>query len=272
MKKFAIRAISGIVYAAFIIFCIIKGGTWLLDMCVVLAGMGMYEFDKMNAPKEKSEADRLCRICRFALDIIGVGVLVQIPYLGMSAVAVWIALFLIRMILSLFTPGESQISQTSGVFGQLYLGIPFLLTMQTDIRMLPLIVFALLWLNDSGAYIVGSMIGRHKMTPRISPNKTWEGLFGGIVIAVLGMVALRIWAGGFFGIDHVSVWMCLLLAAVVCVFGTLGDLVESMFKRSAGVKDSGNCIPGHGGILDRIDSYLLAFPAAYLLLAIYSLF
>lgn len=265
MKKFAIRAISGIIYAAVIIFCIIKGDGWLLAMSLIFSAMGIIEFDRMNFAKSITSG-------YLVYDVLGVAMIVLYPVFypagGTGIFMTWLGIFLLRMVFMLFNPakGKTPSDVAAGVFGQLYIGIPFALTVQTDIRMLPLLVFALLWLNDSGAYIVGSRIGRHKMSPTISPKKTWEGLAGGVVIAIAGMLALRYWGAEFFGISHVSILQCLILALVVCVFGTLGDLLESLFKRAAGVKDSGKCIPGHGGILDRIDSYLLAFPATYLLL------
>lgn len=261
MKKFAIRAISGIIYAAVIIICIVKGGGWLMAMSLLFATVGIIEFDYMNITKDG-------RSSYFVFDVLGTAMIVLYSVLGMGVLMTWMGIFLIRMVYMLFNPtqGKTPSDIAAGVFGQLYIGIPFALTQQTDIRMLPLLVFALLWLNDSGAYIVGCRIGRHKMSPQISPKKTWEGLIGGVVIALLGVIAIRLWLADFFEINHVSIVLCLVLAAVVCVFGTLGDLLESLFKRAAGVKDSGKCIPGHGGILDRVDSYLLAFPAAFLLI------
>lgn len=259
MKKFAIRAISGIVYAAVIIICVVKGGDWLTVMSMVMATLGIIEFDRMNFPKD-------LRSDILIYDLLGVMMIVLYPLVGTAAVMTWVGIFLLRMMKMLLSTKMTPIESASGVFGQLYVGIPFAMTLHTEYRMLPLLVFALLWLNDSGAYIVGSLIGRHKMSPRISPKKTWEGLAGGFVIALAGMAVLRIWCEAFFGIENVGILQCLLLAGVVCVFGTMGDLVESMFKRAAGVKDAGKCIPGHGGILDRIDSYLMAMPAAVVLL------
>ena len=125
-------------------------------------------------------------------------------------------------------------------------------------------VFGLLimtWANDTGAYLVGSRIGKHKLFPRISPNKTWEGSIGGVAVVFLIALAL-----GFF-FDELRLIDWLVLAAIVSIFGSVGDLIESMLKRSIGVKDSGNLLPGHGGLLDRFDAFifLLPFATAYLL-------
>lgn len=125
--------------------------------------------------------------------------------------------------------------------------------------MIPLMLFVFLWVNDSGAYCSGSLFGRHKLFPRISPGKTWEGsIGGGILVLIVAAVV-----GYLLGEGHtLSIPMWMGLGLVVVVFGTLGDLVESLFKRTLGIKDSGNILPGHGGILDRFDSSLMAIPAA----------
>jgi phosphatidate cytidylyltransferase len=129
-----------------------------------------------------------------------------------------------------------------------------------------LALFILSWANDSGAYIVGSLTaklpkGNHKMFPRVSPAKSWEGLIGGFVFdLVAGYVFYHIGWTAEMGLVN-----SLIFALVVGVFGTLGDLMESLFKRTLGVKDSGRFMPGHGGVLDRFDSLLLATPVVYFL-------
>ena len=125
--------------------------------------------------------------------------------------------------------------------------------------MIPLMLFVFLWVNDSGAYCSGSLFGHHKLFPRISPGKTWEGSIGGGILVLIVAVVV----GYLLGDGHtLSIPMWMGLGLVVVVFGTLGDLVESLFKRTLGIKDSGNILPGHGGILDRFDSSLMAIPAA----------
>ena len=128
-------------------------------------------------------------------------------------------------------------------------------------------VFVFLWCNDTGAYCTGSLLGRHKLFPRVSPGKTWEGSIGGGVLTVVASQLIA-WFGPaemtgecsfvVFGLTPLQ-WAG--FALTVVVFGTWGDLVESLMKRRLGVKDSGNILPGHGGMLDRFDSSLLAIPA-----------
>lgn len=117
---------------------------------------------------------------------------------------------------------------------------------------------ALVWIGDTGAYFCGLLLGRHKLAPEISPNKTVEGLAGGVAVTALAGVGLDAWWRLGFG-----PWHSLALAILITIFGTLGDLVESGIKRAAGAKDSGSLLPGHGGALDRFDSLMFAAPAVY---------
>ena len=133
--------------------------------------------------------------------------------------------------------------------------------------LLLLAIFIFIWVNDTGAYLVGSRWGKTPLAPSISPKKTVEGSIGGLLLALLSAVILRLLL-----FPELSWLHILLIAAVVAIFGTIGDLFESSLKRQAGVKDSGKLIPGHGGILDRIDSFLLAVPAVYLLLRLFDLY
>jgi phosphatidate cytidylyltransferase len=123
--------------------------------------------------------------------------------------------------------------------------------------------FLLLWANDTGAYLVGVSIGRHRMMERISPKKSWEGFFGGLFISMAAAWLLSGWLGV---VDRMN-WM--IISVIITVAGTYGDLTESMLKRSLGVKDSGTIMPGHGGFLDRFDSAVIAFPLVYLYIALF---
>jgi phosphatidate cytidylyltransferase len=125
-------------------------------------------------------------------------------------------------------------------------------------------IFLLIWTFDSFAYISGSLFGKHKILPKVSPKKSWEGFFGGLIISiVLGLLLQYFW-----GIMIPLEWVGLSL--IVAVFGTFGDFMESQLKRMANVKDSGNIMPGHGGLFDRFDSFLMIMPFAtvYLILVI----
>ena len=158
---------------------------------------------------------------------------------------------------------------------QLYVALPFALlsvlafhrnTVMSDSSpisfnaILPLSVFIFNWSNDTGAYCTGMLFGRHRLFERISPKKSWEGSIGGGIISILVSLVMA------HSFPFLSVLQWIGFALVVVVFGTWGDLVESLLKRQLGIKDSGNILPGHGGMLDRFDSTLLAVPAVVLYL------
>lgn len=125
-------------------------------------------------------------------------------------------------------------------------------------------LFVLIWSNDSFAYIVGKRFGKHKLSSNISPQKSWEGLAGGLFFTILAALVL------FYLIHHLNILSWIFLAIIVSVAGTFGDLAESSIKRSVGVKESGNLIPGHGGVLDRFDSAIFIFPLAYAFLKLFA--
>ncbi|OAV42631.1 hypothetical protein A3850_015405 [Lewinella sp. 4G2] len=148
------------------------------------------------------------------------------------------------------------------ILGLFYIGLPFALVNfiafdGTDFRArLVLGLLVLTWVNDTGAYVTGSLIGKTPLFPRISPNKTWEGSTGGVLVCLIfGYLLSLVY-------DDIPTIQWLGLAAIVAVFGGLGDLVESMLKRSVKVKDSGNLLPGHGGLLDRFDAFIFVVPFA----------
>ena len=181
----------------------------------------------------------------------------------------YVAIMLLALITQLFRENSHAIESWGNLCAsQIMVALPFALMngVLMHNRYLLLALFILLWVNDSGAYIIGSLTaklpkGNHKMFPRVSPAKSWEGLIGGVVFSLLaGYVFYLIGWTADLGLAN-SLWF----AAFGSVFGTLGDLMESLLKRTLGVKDSGKFMPGHGGVLDRFDSLLLATPVVYFL-------
>lgn len=130
---------------------------------------------------------------------------------------------------------------------------------------IPLTLYVFIWLNDTGAYLSGTLFGKHRLYPRISPKKSWEGSIGGALLTMISAIVIACFC------PFLSMWEWVGMALVVVVFGTLGDLTESMIKRHLGIKDSGRILPGHGGILDRLDSMLFAIPAVVVYLYVLSL-
>ncbi len=177
-------------------------------------------------------------------------------------------LIFMAFIYELFTGSEKPFQNVAFmVLGMVYIGAPFSLLNfiafnGDDFNVWPIFGLLLLtWMNDTGAYIIGSKFGKTPLLPRISPKKTWEGTLGGVAVTFMVGYAFCIATGEL----RLQDWM--ILSAIVAVFGSIGDLIESMLKRSINIKDSGTLLPGHGGMLDRFDAFifLLPFAAAYLL-------
>jgi phosphatidate cytidylyltransferase len=201
-------------------------------------------------------------------------------YLAVAAVAAWplaaispIALVVLVPLALVMAPGRSLETALPGaassVLGVLYVGAP--LAMMVSMRLQPrgaqwlMYVLILTWISDTAAYFTGRAIGKHKLAPRISPGKTWEGSIGSAIAAILfGVLYTRYFAPDF------PLALSLVTALVVNVAGQVGDLAESALKRGAGVKDSSTLLPGHGGMLDRIDALLFAVPALWYILSLHT--
>lgn len=181
------------------------------------------------------------------------------------------------MIWSIFLKDHKDFLKTGYLYaGLLYIGIPVALSNVvvyndgTFSGLLMVAFFIIIWASDTGAYCFGMLFGQKiwpaKLCPAISPKKSWAGFIGGLLTSVLAG-AILYWTGLF----KFPVWHCLIVAAIMSVTGVFGDLFESLWKRAAGVKDSGNIIPGHGGLMDRFDSALFAIPAGYIYLLCFNL-
>lgn len=149
--------------------------------------------------------------------------------------------------------------------GPIWIAIPLCILFFLWIPKQPVLVLAfliLIWMSDTAAYVFGSLFGKHKLAPNISPGKTWEGFLCSCIFTVGLAVGLSYIP--YFQQSGLQMWQWIVLSLIIQVFGLMGDLIESLFKRKAGVKDSGNIIPGHGGVLDRVDSILFATIPVYL--------
>ena len=192
-------------------------------------------------------------------------------------VAVWIMAILILMTESLFQKDHTDFLKTGYIYaGLLYIGLPLALSNAMVFRsgefsgLMMVAFFCIIWASDVGAYCFGMLLGQKvwpaKMCPTISPKKSWAGYIGGLLMAMLAGAILH-WTG----LWSFSMLHCLIVSAIMHVMGVFGDLFESMWKRAAGIKDSGNLIPGHGGLMDRFDSSLFAFPAGFIYLLLFGL-
>jgi len=177
----------------------------------------------------------------------------------------FISLFLlfIAAIPIYYSRGRSFVDGAVSLFGFMYVGIPsgILIALRNMGLVHALLIVGYTWVNDSFAFFVGKLLGRHKLAPTISPKKTWEGFFGGMIFSMIFGYVMGIITG-------MGPWKLALYGFVIAVFGTLGDLAESVMKREAGLKDSGNFIPGHGGVLDRVDALIINIMTYYVLLSL----
>lgn len=258
-KSWLIRALSGIVYVGMIVGCIFWGKIPFSILIALFGVLAVFEFEKICHGITENTLPATI------LDAVGVvfltfGILIY-PLFG------WVVVYLCRMILELYMKGDKPIrSLAISLMTQIYIGLP-LACMSTMGWLMGLhfilAIFLMIWINDTGAFVVGSLFGKHRLFERISPKKSWEGFYGGLGFNLVTGALFALFGGYFWDVKW-SVIAWLIFAAVVTVFSTWGDLVESLMKRSLDIKDSGNLIPGHGGILDRIDSLLLVMPAAFI--------
>jgi len=260
------RVLSAVVIIPVALALLAVGGLpWAL-LVTSAAGMGSYEYYKMAvargyAPQTAAGVTACIAVC------LGLGLGGPVAGLGMAVLAVFaITALQIRR----KDPAGSIANMAVGVFGVIYVG--GLLSHAVLIRdhlesdaygiLFMIIALAGSMLCDTGAYFAGRAYGKRKLIPGISPGKTVEGTIGGVVSGAVAVCAVKLVAGIFMEVPF-GWGPALFLGTLIAVAGVIGDLVESMMKRDAGVKDSGKVIPGHGGLMDRLDSLLWAIPATY---------
>ena len=263
LKNLLTRTISGCIYVGIIIGCIFWGQVPFSCMAALFGVIAVIEFEKICEGITQKGLPPLI------LDIAGICCLAF--WWLYFPIFIWICIYICRVVMELYLKNDNPILCLSlSLASQLYIGLP--LACMTGIAHLGglhlvLAIFLMIWINDTGAFITGCTIGKNRLFERISPKKSWEGFFGGLAFNLLAGWLFAIGGKMFWGTGwSVPTW--LLFAATVTIFSTWGDLIESLIKRSLNIKDSGNIIPGHGGILDRIDSLLLVMPATLIFLLI----
>lgn len=282
MKNLIVRSITGIFFVAAIVVCFMRPEA-MEFLFALVTGLTIWEYCGLVNDVKNVQVNRFISTVAGVYFFLAVGGFcsgmvqsgaVFIPYL-LTVVYLFIS--------ELYTKAENPINNWAyTMLGQMYIALPFstinVLAFNatpdgtvTYNWLVPLCVFIFLWANDTGAYCSGSLLGKHKLFPRISPGKSWEGSVGGAVVVVAAAWAAGTWLDQP-GDSLLTIPQWIGLGLVVVVFGTWGDLVESLFKRTLGIKDSGSILPGHGGMLDRFDSSLMAMPAAVLYLYSLTLF
>lgn len=273
MKNVVTRAITGAVYVGIIVGCIVGGQVWFWLLALLLAMLGVDELNRITNRNFMSTSMRLLDMAGAALAVTAVMTLSDcsnhLITSGWICLPLWLGYLILRLVAQLYVQDGNGMSHLAhSMMGQLYVALPLAILNGLYLiegRALVLTIFVMIWLNDTGAFCVGSLFGRHKLFERVSPKKSWEGFFGGLAFCILAGAAAWYWWTDSYSIHQMhNIWVMMGLGASVSVFATWGDLIESLIKRSLGVKDSGKLLPGHGGILDRIDSLLLVAPGVAL--------
>lgn len=281
-KNLIVRTITGVLFIAIMVSGFLRPQA-MVFLFSLITGLTIWEYCSLvNELKTVT-------VNRFIATVAGVYFFLAVAginsgYIQTNGVFVPYLLTIVYLFVSeLYTRNENAIHDWAyTMLSQMYIALPFSMINVLAFRqapdgdihyyyLLPLSVFIFLWTNDTGAYCCGSLLGKHKLFPRISPAKSWEGSIGGALFVLIAAAVVGYLESQSNALSGLTIVQWLGLGLVVTVFGTWGDLVESLFKRTLGIKDSGNILPGHGGMLDRFDSSLMAIPASVVYLYTLSL-
>ena len=275
MNNTVVRSLSGLVFLAVMIGCLLGGRPWFTPLFLVIDALMLTEFYRMTLGKEHKGLQWLSigiALIAFVLVSLVTGP-TQLPTRDLSLIPLMLVVLLVVMV---FCHKDFK-EHAFLLAGLAYIGVPMALSpvvvSQPDggySGILMLSFFILIWASDTGAYCFGMLLGQKlwpaRLCPDISPKKSWAGAVGGLLVTLLAAWILH--CVGWLPFPPVHVFA---LAVVMNFFGVCGDLFESLWKRSFGLKDSGNVIPGHGGVLDRFDSALFAIPAGTVYLICFGL-
>ena len=272
MKNLFVRTITGTVYVAAIIGCIVAGRYFAFALFAMVLIITVYEFFKMCL--KKNITPQVVPNIIISVFIYALFFLTENNIIDDKFRIILIPLGLVVPVIEIFRQKQNPVQNIAfTLLAIIYFALPLSIfnmaltpyASQPEIYKPEILIglFVIIWLNDTGAYLVGSLLGKHKMAEKISPNKTWEGTFGG---ALLGMIVSLIFFRYF---EYFNTIQIIIIALAVIVAGTFGDLTESLIKRNFEVKDSGTLLPGHGGFFDRFDSLLFAAPVYYALISLF---
>lgn len=267
-SNFLQRAITGVIFVAVLVGCILGGPISFTILFALISALTINEFGNIVNRMEHTRMNKLISILAGLFLFLCFGYIGVVP--GANEIFIpYLFLILYLFISELYKKQPNPLNNWAyAMMSQIYIALSFALlnvlayhssateSVSQYNPILPLSIFIFNWVNDTGAYCTGMLFGKHRLFERISPKKSWEGSIGGAVFSIIAAIVLA----HFFTFLSTGVWIGLGLTVVV--FGTWGDLTESLMKRTLGIKDSGNILPGHGGMLDRFDSTLMAVPAA----------
>ncbi|MFT3740427.1 MAG: phosphatidate cytidylyltransferase [Breznakibacter sp.] len=268
MSNFWQRTLTGAAFVVTVVVSVFLGAWWFSAFFSLVVFVGMMELRRMM------DADQV-RSQKAMVYVLGLSVwtLSTLELLAGIDGRFWlllVPLVVCVFVIELYRAKERPFwNVASTLLIPFYVVVPFVFLQKLAFvggdynPYMVLSFFGMVWVNDTGAYLVGVTMGRHRLFPRISPKKSWEGFVGGVLLTVALSYGLSHWIVGY----APALWLA--VGFVVAVFGTLGDLTESMLKRTMDVKDSGTILPGHGGVLDRFDAFTFAAPFVYVLFEIF---
>ena len=275
MNNFIKRTLTGIIFVGILLGAILYNAYSFAILFCIITGFALWEFYGLLKHYENATLRRLISTAGGMYLFFACFMKVQ-GFTGEEIFFPYLLFIMYALISELYTKAPNPINNWAFTFlAQIHCAGSFSLLNFISIQQDPattskvyvplyiLAIFIFVWLNDTGAFLVGSQIGKRRLFERISPKKSWEGFWGGLIVVLLAAQGFAWYA------PEISRIQWLGLAAVVVLFATWGDLTESLLKRTLGVKDSGNLLPGHGGILDRFDSVLMATPAAYIYIELF---
>lgn len=263
MKEIYTRTLTGIVFLIVVIGSIILDPLAFFIVFSVFVFIGLKEFYQLAGKSTKKPTIEYYIFGILTYMIIGLS---SLGYMDVRNTAIIFVFFFLQIAIEIFRKEDPQWKNIAiQLTGYIYISIPFGLmnslfyTGAIDVPRYGILigVFVLIWTSDIFAYLVGSKFGKNRLFERISPKKSWEGSIGGLIFALIAAYILSLF------VDQLNLAQWLLLAVILVISGTIGDLVESLLKRNAGVKDSGTIFPGHGGVLDRFDAILFAIPMVF---------
>jgi len=274
-KDLAFRTLSGVIIGPIVVFSFLTYQS-MLGLVTTIIILASYEFIEMSNKETKNNFIKLLYAFVIGVASLLYGFSLKTEYAGIlpfEAEIIFFIAFVFIASVSLFTAKDQNEAKnliTSSVFAIMY--ISFFLSIFYNIHIgyggtMGILALTSVWAYDACAYFFGLNFGKHKLSPKFSPKKTWEGFFGGVLGTFVYIIIYEFFRE-LYGFAKLDIFYALIFAFMVACFDTVGDLTESIFKRFYGVKDSGEVLPGHGGMLDRIDGLLVVTPMWYLLLRI----
>lgn len=267
MNNFIKRTLSGALFVTLVVGSILLNQITFLVVFALICGWTVFEFHKLTNKQTDIKVNNFIAVGGAILLFICSFIYV-LGYKNYPVYSVY-GIYIIGVLISeLFTQKANPIHNWAYfILGQALIALPFsllnfIIFIDNYQPIILLAVFVTIWVNDTGAYLVGITLGKHRLFERISPKKSWEGFFGGAIFSLISGYIFSIY------IPQISLINWIVFSEIIVIFGTFGDLTESLLKRTLDVKDSGNVIPGHGGLLDRFDSMLLAAPAIFIFLTL----